>query len=122
MKSIKLNVLFYMGICVLNIIFFILIGIYVVCVLDWIDYGYFNFVDIILLFFLFFVIYGVYNYGLWVISNVKDNKKDLNRIFFSFFYLCIVCMILIIVVYIFVYFFFFIDNLIVKKVYFVMGI
>ena len=81
MKSIKLNALSYMGIRVLNIIFPILTGTYVARVLDRTDYGYFNSVDTILSFFLPFATYGVYNYGLRAISNVKDNKKDLNRMY-----------------------------------------
>ena len=81
MKSIKLNALSYMGIRVLNIIFPILTGTYVARILDRTDYGYFNSVNIILSFFLPFVTYGVYNYGLRTISNVKDNKKDLNRMY-----------------------------------------
>ena len=85
MKSIKLNALSYMGIRVLNIIFPILTGTYVARLLDRTDYGYFNSVDTILSFFLPFATYGVYNYGLRAISNVKDNKKDLNRTFSSFF-------------------------------------
>ena len=85
MKSIKLNALSYMGIRVLNIIFPILTGTYVARVLDRTDYGYFNSVDTILSFFLPFATYGVYNYGLRAISNVKDNKKDLNRTFSSLF-------------------------------------
>ena len=85
MKSIKLNALSYMGIRVLNIIFSILTGTYVARVLDRTDYGYFNSVDTLLSFFLPFATYGVYNYGLRAISNVKDNKKDLNRTFSSFF-------------------------------------
>ena len=80
-----------MGIRVLNIIFPILTGTYVARVLDRTDYGYFNSVDTILSFFLPFATYGVYNYGLRAISNVKDNKKDLNRTFSSLFYLCIAC-------------------------------
>ena len=68
-----------MGIRVLNIIFPILTGTYIARVLDRTDYGYFNSVDTILSFFLPFVTYVVYNYGLRAISNVKDNKKDLNR-------------------------------------------
>ena len=79
MKSIKLNALSYIGIRVLNIIFPILTGTYVARVLNRTDYGYFNSVDTILSFFLPFATYGVYNYGLRTISNVKDNKKDLNR-------------------------------------------
>ena len=68
-----------MGIRVLNIIFPILTGTYVARILDRTDYGYFNSVNIILSFFLPFVTYGIYNYGLRTISNVKDNKKVLNR-------------------------------------------
>ena len=68
-----------MGIRVLNIIFPILTGTYVARVLDRTDYGYFNSVDTISSFFLPFVTYVIYNYGLRAISNVKDNKKDLNR-------------------------------------------
>ena len=68
-----------MGIRVLNIIFPILTGTYVARVLDRTDYGYFNLVDTILSFFLPFATYGVYNYDLRAISNIKDNKKDLNR-------------------------------------------
>ena len=116
MKSIKLNALSYMGIRVLNIIFPILTGTYVARVLDRTDYGYFNSVDTILSFFLPFATYGVYNYGLRAISNVKDNKKDLNRTFSSlFFYLCIACTILTTAVYILAYPLFFTDNPIVKR-------
>ncbi|HHA8222989.1 TPA: type IV teichoic acid flippase TacF [Streptococcus pneumoniae] len=122
MKSIKLNALSYMGIRVLNIIFPILTGTYVARVLDRTDYGYFNSVDTILSFFLPFATYGVYNYGLRAISNVKDNKKDLNRTFSSLFYLCIACTILTTAVYILAYPLLFTDNPIVKKVYLVMGI
>ena len=122
MKSIKLNALSYMGIRVLNIIFPILTGTYVARVLDRTDYGYFNSVDTILSFFLPFATYGVYNYGLRAISNVKDNKKDLNRTFSSLFYLCIACTILTTAVYILAYPLFFTDNPIIKKVYLVMGI
>lgn len=111
-----------MGIRVLNIIFPILTGTYVARVLDRTDYGYFNSVDTILSFFLPFATYGVYNYGLRAISNVKDNKKDLNRTFSSLFYLCIACTILTTAVYILAYPLFFTDNPIVKKVYLVMGI
>ena len=103
------------GIRVLNIIFPILTGTYVARVLDRTDYGYFNSVDTILSFFLPFATYGVYNYGLRAISNVKDNKKDLNRTFSSLFYLCIACTILTTAVYILAYPLFFTDNPIVKK-------
>ena len=117
MKSIKLNALAYMG-----IIFPILTGTYVARVLDRTDYGYFNSVDTILSFFLPFATYGVYNYGLRAISNVKDNKKDLNKVFSSLFYLCVVCTILTTIVYLFSYSFFFTNNPVLKKIFLVMGV
>ena len=122
MKSIKLNALAYMGIRVLNIIFPILTGTYVARVLDRTDYGYFNSVDTILSFFLPFATYGVYNYGLRAISNVKDNKKELNKVFSSLFYLCVVCTILTSVVYLFSYPLFFNSNPVIKKIFLVMGV
>lgn len=122
MKSIKLNALAYMGIRVLNIIFPILTGTYVARVLDRTDYGFFNSVDTILSFFLPFATYGVYNYGLRAISNIKDDKKELNKVFSSLFYLCVVCTIVTTGIYILTYPLFFPSNPIIKKIYLVMGI
>ena len=122
MKSIKLNALAYMGIRVLNIIFPILTGTYVARVLDRTDYGYFNSVDTILSFFLPFATYGVYSYGLRAISNVKDNKRELNKVFSSLFYLCVVCTILTSIVYLFSYPLFFNSNPVIKKIFLVMGV
>ena len=122
MKSIKLNALAYMGIRVLNIIFPILTGTYVARVLDRTDYGYFNSVDTILSFFLPFATYGVYNYGLRAISNVKDNKKELNKVFSSLFYLCVACTIITSAVYLLSYPLFFNSNPVIKKIFLVMGV
>lgn len=122
MKSIKLNALAFMGIRVLNIIFPILTGTYVARVLDRTDYGYFNSVDTILSFFLPFATYGVYNYGLRAISNVKDNKKELNKVFSSLFYLCVACTIITTLVYVLSYPLFFTSNPIIQKIYLVMGV
>ncbi len=122
MKSIKLNALAFMGIRVLNIIFPILTGTYVARVLDRTDYGYFNSVDTILSFFLPFATYGVYNYGLRAISNVKDNKKELNKVFSSLFYLCVACTIITSVVYLLSYPLFFNSNPVIKKIFLVMGV
>lgn len=122
MKSIKLNALAYLGIRILNIIFPLLTGTHVARVLDKTYYGYFNSVDTILSFFLPFATYGVYSYGLRGISNVKDNKNEVNKVFSQLFYLCITCTSLCIVIYIFAYPLFFENNPVLKKVYLVMGI
>ena len=122
MKSIKLNALAYLGIRILNIIFPLLTGTYVARVLDKTYYGYFNSVDTILSFFLPFATYGVYSYGLRGISNVKDNKNEVNKVFSQLFFLCVVCTSLCIVVYVFSYPLFFENNPVLKKVYLVMGI
>ena len=122
MKSIKLNALAYLGIRILNIIFPLLTGTYVARVLDKTYYGYFNSVDTILSFFLPFATYGVYSYGLRGISNVKDNKNEVNKVFSQLFFLCVVCTSLCIVVYVFAYPLFFENNPVLKKVYLVMGI
>ena len=122
MKSIKLNALAYLGIRILNIIFPLLTGTYVARVLDKTYYGYFNSVDTVLSFFLPFATYGVYSYGLRGISNVKDNKNEVNKVFSQLFFLCVVCTSLCIVVYLLAYPLFFENNPVLKKVYLVMGI
>ncbi|MGX7097708.1 oligosaccharide flippase family protein [Gemella bergeri] len=122
MKSIKLNALAFMGIRVLNIIFPILTGTYVARILDQTDYGYFNSVDTIISFFLPFATFGVYNYGLREISNIKDNKNKVNKIFSQLFYLCVCCTILTYTVYFFAYPLFFENNPVLKKIYLVMSI
>ena len=82
---------------------------------------YFNSVDTILSFFLPFATYGVYNYGLRAISNVKDNKKELNKVFSSLFYLCVACTIITSVVYLLSYPLFFNSNPVIKNI-LVMGV
>ena len=122
MKSIKLNALAYIGIRILNTIFPLLTGTYVARVLDRNYYGYFNSVDTILSFFLPFATYGVYSYGLRAISNVKDDKQRVNKVFSQLFYLCIGCTVLTTLVYFVAYPLFFENNPILKKVYLVMSI
>lgn len=122
MKSIKLNALAYIGIRILNTIFPLLTGTYVARVLDRNYYGYFNSVDTILSFFLPFATYGVYSYGLRAISNVKDDKQRVNKVFSQLFYLCIGCTVLTTLVYFVTYPLFFENNPILKKVYLVMSI
>lgn len=87
MKSIKINAAANLAIKVLNIVFPLITGPYLARILDKTDYGNFNVANTFVNFFLPFATFGVYNYGVRVISNVKDDPDEVNKIFSRLFYI-----------------------------------
>lgn len=120
MKSIKVNALASVMVKVLNIVFPLITGPYLARILNKTDYGNFNIANTFINFFIPFATFGVYNYGVRVISHVKDHPEKVNRVFSRLFYVSMVTTILTTAVYI-VYIAFFSGLGELKVLYYIMG-
>lgn len=89
MKSMKLNTLSMLMLRVLNIAFPLLTGPYIARILNKTDYGYYNSIATIVSFFIPVATFGIYNYGIRAISQVKDDRQQVNKVFSKLFYITI---------------------------------
>lgn len=87
MKSMKLNTLSMLMMRILNIAFPLLTGPYIARILNKTDYGYYNSIATIVSFFIPVATFGIYNYGIRAISHVKDDRKQVNKVFSKLFYI-----------------------------------
>lgn len=84
-KSIKLNALFKTILSVVNIIFPLLVGPYVARVLSVEGYTEYNKAMSMMNWFNPFAIFGVYTYGMRTVSQIKNDKEKLSKLFTSLF-------------------------------------
>lgn len=89
MKSLKLNAFFASMVKVLNIVFPLITGPYVLRILSKENISIFNFANTLAQLFIPLAGFGVYTYGLRQISKVKNNVEKRNRLFSELFYLSI---------------------------------
>lgn len=99
MKNIKLNAFLSLVVRVLNIVFPLITGPYIARILNKADYGYFNTANAYLNFFIPFATFGVYNYGIRTISKIKEDKKQINKVFSQLFYISLACTIVTTIIY-----------------------
>ncbi|MDO5696268.1 MAG: oligosaccharide flippase family protein [Eubacteriales bacterium] len=99
MKSIKMNALANMTVRIMNIVFPLITGPYLARILNKTDFGNFNVVNTFINFFIPFATFGVYNYGMRVISGIKDNRERINRTFSALFYMSLISTLLTTTVY-----------------------
>lgn len=90
MKSLKTNALANMSVRILNIIFPLITGPYLARILSKQDFGEFNSINTLVFFIVPFATFGVYNYGVRVISEVKDQPDKINVIFSALFYISVI--------------------------------
>lgn len=84
-KSVKVNALAKTLLNILNVILPLITGPYLAKVLDRDLYGQFNNANSVLLWFLPFATFGIYNYGIRIISQNKNDKEKISKIFTSLF-------------------------------------
>ena len=83
-----------------NIVIPLIIGPYIVRLLDVDLYGTYNRVYSEFQMFLAFASFGVYNYGIREISKVRDDKKKVSQLFSNLFFISLLSNLLVLIIYV----------------------
>lgn len=89
MKSLKLNAFLASMVKILNIVFPLITGPYILRILSKENISVFNFANTLAQLFIPFAGFGIYNFGLRNISKVKNLVEERNKLFSELFYLSI---------------------------------
>lgn len=103
-KSIKLNAFFKAVLSIVNIIFPLLVGPYVARVLSVDGYTEYNKAISMMNWFNPFAIFGVYTYGMRTVSQIKNDKQKLSKLFTTLFSFNIFTSLFVTVIYLFLIF------------------
>lgn len=103
-KSIKKNAMAKLLLNILNVLLPFITGPYLARTLDKYLYGEYNAVFAIVSWFVPFASFGIYNYGIRVISQIKNDKKKTEEMFTSLFSMGLLSSVLVLIVY-FIYVF-----------------
>ena len=99
-KSIAKNAIYKLLLNIFNIIVPLLVGSYVLRVLQDIEMGKVNYAQSVYQYFYIFATFGVYQYGLREISRVKDDKEKLSKVFTNIFLITLITNLVIGIIYI----------------------
>lgn len=99
-KSIAKNAIYKLLLNIFNIIVPLLVGSYVLRVLQDIEMGKVNYAQSVYQYFYIFATFGVYQYGLREISRVKDDKDKLSKVFTNIFLITLITNLVIGIIYI----------------------
>ena len=99
-NNIKVNAIASTLVRILNIIFPLLTGPYLTRILDPEFFGEFNKVNSLAAWFIPFAAFGVYNYGIRLVSGVRENKEKASYNFSLLFYASIVSSVIVTLIYI----------------------
>ena len=99
-NNIKVNAIASTLVRILNIIFPLLTGPYLTRILDPELFGEFNKVNSLAAWFIPFAAFGVYNYGIRLVSGVRENKEKASYNFSLLFYASIVSSVIVTLIYI----------------------
>lgn len=99
-KSIKRNAIAKLSLNILNVILPLITGPYLARTLDVDLYGEYNQIFSIVSWFIPFASFGIYNYGIRIISQIKQDKKKTEKMFTSLFCMGMISSIVVTVIYI----------------------
>ena len=98
-KSIKKNAMAKLLLNILNVVLPLITGPYLARTLDKYLYGEFNTIYAIVSWFLPFAAFGIYNYGIRIISQIKNDKKKTQVMFTSLFVMGLISTTVVLIVY-----------------------
>lgn len=99
-KSIKLNAIFKTLMSIVNIVFPLLTAPYVARVLNIADFTEYNKVQSMLAWFSPFAVFGVYTYGMRTISQIKNDKDKVSKIFSELFFVNVITSVFVFIVFV----------------------
>lgn len=122
MKSLKINAFAAILVRILNIIFPLITGPYIARTLSKENIGYFDSANILVQLLVPLATFGVYNYGVRNISQVKNDREQINKLFSELFYVSSIATLVMSGIYlIYINTFLNLDNNVILYTYYILG-